>query len=197
MIIVVGLQLLDYQEPQAVESFAHCLGFLYANNPAITLRVKVSYRSKTYIAGEKFISYARSLKADYLFMTAGDIVLKPTAIQRLIDSNLPVVSGLTVSNRDGKTPFTFFRVSKGFFRFKEVDLTEELVQVDNPGSGSLLIRQDVLNRLSKYPFGCFKGIPEGDTSFFEELHELGIKPYINTKVKVGHVAHDKLIYKME
>ena len=192
--LLVGVQLCDYQEPQALAGFCKCLLFFQRAYPEILVTVMESHREKEYFAGIRFLLTAKQGNYDLFFMTSGDIVLKPLTLIRLYERDMPIISGMIVESRGQHRPFLFKRAGVGQYEYKEADSEGELINRENPGSGCLLIRKEVFNQLPSGAFSSYKGIRAGDSSFFERVHEVGYRVFIDPKVRVGHIGHDKTVY---
>ena len=192
--LLVGVQLLDYQEPQALAGFCKCLLYFQRQYPEVNISVMTAYRTKEYMAGRQFLTRAKKSNADYFFMTGGDIVLKATTLIRLYERQYPIISGMFVDSKGGYKPFFYRRAGAGLYRYEKQDIIRSIINIENPGSGCLLIKKEVLDKLPCDGFSQYGTIRPGDSAFFERVYETGYRVFIDSDVRVGHICKNKKIY---
>ena len=192
--LLVGVQLCDYQEPQAFTGFCKCLLYFQRKYPEVNVSVMNAYRMKAFMAGQLFLSRAKTRNYDYLLIVDGDIVMKPSTLIRLYERQLPIISAMFVDPRGQYKPYFYRRVGPGAHAYGGKPIIEDLACYECPGSGCILMSKELLDKLSSkafYQYGLHKA---GDTSFFERVYETGTKVYIDTKVRVGHIKMNKKVY---
>jgi hypothetical protein len=138
--------------------------------------------------------------ADWLFMVDTDMVFKPDAISRLIESGEPIVSGVYLTGGDHPTPCMYRRCADaGPGQFMSIAKWEpgELISADVVGTGCVLVHRDVFvdiekkipNRAAQW----FQEVQMGDSLvgedfvFFMRAEECGWKLLVDTRVYFGHV----------
>lgn len=149
--------------------------------------------------------------SEHLLMVDTDIEFYPQDVQALIDTDLPIVSGLYVGlHPDGK-PFPVAKVknpaAKGCLTMEWSDLPKSgVTPIMGAGMGFCLIKREVLEALQRkrpngkllWPFEEWEygGVVYGeDVTFCIRAKELGFQTYLNVDVQVGHVKNGMLMPK--
>ena len=137
---------------------------------------------------------AQANACTHLAMMDTDQVYPADTIPKLLRHNLPIVGAL-VNRRYPPFDALMFRGKINNFTRVEDWEKDELVEVDATGTGCLLIRIDVFDKL-KEPW--FKFIPNPDSTiggivgedfyFCNKAREAGIPIYVDTSVEVAHLS---------
>ena len=152
-------------------------------------KVSLQYVSRNTLA-DRFLG-------DWLLMIDTDHAFDPDILMRLLRKmeqyKVDVLSALYQSRWEPHQPVMYkWRVG----RFEpialwELDPGEELLPVDSVGAGTLLIKRNVFDRISKelsdQPFDIIPPWGE-DHSFFRRLMRLGIKVYVDPGIQSYHLA---------
>jgi len=129
-------------------------------------------------------------KEGHLIMIDSDIVFTSEDIRKLeehLDNGLDAVTGVYAIGLPPYPPCVFERI-EGDYKLTEVK--EGLHEIGACGGGFLGINKSVIKKMPKDPFD---NIREGeifhgeDISFCHRLHELGLKLWCDSEIKVGHI----------
>lgn len=140
------------------------------------------------------VNAAKGLQADYLLFLDTDHTFPKDLIHQLIKPELPVVAANCVTKTIPASPTARQSAPdpKGALVYSDPD-SPELEEVWRVGTGVMLVRMDVFDKLSP---GCWdmkyladKGAYQGeDWSFCEACEAAGFPIYVNHKVsqRIGH-----------
>lgn len=131
----------------------------------------------------------------HLLWIDDDMVFEPGAVERLLAHDLPIVGGLCHGRRAPHyAPILLHRQPGGMLGYSyQHDYPEGLVKVDATGGAFILVKREVYEAIEK----AFPRAGEGpytdrgfgeDISFCERARECGFDTYVDTTVKIGHVA---------
>lgn len=118
----------------------------------------------------------------WLLFVDDDMLFEDDALARLLVHDKPVVSGLAFARRAPYTPCVY-------------PITEEqmasggLVEIEEAGTGFLLIRRDVLEALSRPWFEAGQiesGEMREDKHFCQKVRAAGFPIFVDTSLKIGH-----------
>lgn len=162
-------------------------------------RVFISYPSKKPIANNRnYIvkDFLAKEDYDYLIMIDSDIIpplnlldlvdyqkeiISPVCFAYMNDSIVPLVVEYNKDKSEGQKPFTVM----------PLEGTEGLVEVDAVGTGAMIIRRDVLEKIKDQPF-CNRYDEEGlktmglDFSFCDKARKEGIKVHCHLDYTCSH-----------
>ena len=139
---------------------------------------------------------------DRVFWMDSDMIFPPDALVQLsadMDTGIEFVSGLYVSRRPPNIrPVTYKRM---WYEVKEdntyeagavnyYDYPEGLSEVEATGFGCCLTSVDLLKRVGDKWGAMFQPIPcmGEDLSFCWRAKEMGVKMYLDSRVKCGHIG---------
>lgn len=162
----------------------------------------------------KIIEYAIENNYDYILMLDSDVIVPRNIIKDLINSKKEVISGLyyntfVVSNQNKVLPVAWKSIDeKEFEKLKQVinlegkeakDLRRhvdkdeiekgEILEVLYPSAGCLLIKREVFLK-ARYGLLEVENTSD-DIYFFDEIHELGYKTFLDPKIKCEHLTRGK------
>lgn len=140
------------------------------------------------------------LGADFCFMLDSDVIPPPDAIPRLMNRNVPVISG--VYHR--RSPPHGLPVMQKNGQFMQNYPADAIIEVDTVGAGCLLIRRDLLEamppqdpQLGKHWFSWKVDrqhlLPPGegmseDFTFNLACRKMGVKTLVDTSIQCEHVG---------
>lgn len=134
-------------------------------------------------------------RADYLLWLDTDMTFPPTALERLLSHNLPVVAA-NYRKRNFKKKTSTAHMEEGDDAYRPIRFKDDgLEEVDMAGFGVCLMQAAVFDQLPK-PWFVNYGKGE-DTYFFRRLKEAkGIRPVVDHRLsaEVGHVAEAVLMF---
>lgn len=149
---------------------------------------------------------------DRLMMVDNDVTVPADALSNLLSHDVDCVSGFYLHRNEDNTPSDRTCVCKlldasghAYFNYPlESEYTkgdmadmrergEYLVEIHGGGTGCVLIKTDVFNRV-RYPWfdwvnyrDAHRGMLSEDLYFCEELRKKGIPRYVDTRVACGHL----------
>lgn len=178
---------MGYFSENAVASLANLV-----NRHAGQLQLDFVKGSLIYTARQKIVEDALSVNADYVFFIDSDIIYNAGALQKLIDDDRYIVSGLYVNKVDNH-PIAYSKiVPQGLFKkgykTEVTDFDTPLYPIEGAGLGFCLIHTDVFKVMKKrygHLFMPYKNLGE-DFSFFYRARKCGFEVNLDTTIKLGH-----------
>jgi hypothetical protein len=189
---------------------------LWCVKQGITVHVKSGYSPLLYyvrnmclggntMAGIKQLPYGGRIDYDYMMWIDSDQVFKPEHLEKLLNDDKDIVSGLymmcngeqyaTVENIDHE----FFKTHGGYQFLTKDDIQErtELFKVDYTGFGWVLVKYGVFESLeypwfrpywTEYEIGnrLIKDFSMEDAAFCIDIKEKGYDIWVDPTVIVGH-----------
>jgi hypothetical protein len=155
----------------------------------------------TALARERIVEQAIAKKADYLFMIDDDMLAGPDIFERLYKHNVDIVAGLAFNRYaphkpvcyEVKTGYDALEKKEYFMNYPIIDYPRNtLVQCDAVGFGAVLIKMSVFDKVPKPWFMTMSGAGE-DLSFCWKAGKEGIKIYMDTATKMGHLGDPQII----
>ena len=129
-------------------------------------------------------------KPSHFMMIDSDIVFTPEDVKKIqahLDNGLDAVTGIYAVGQPPYPPCIFERIP-GDYQLTQPK--EGLNEIGACGGGFLGINKRVIEEMTKDPFD---NIREGDVfhgediSFCHRLHELGLKLWCDSSIKLGHI----------
>lgn len=147
-------------------------------------------KNTTLDAAHNHVAHAMPGDTDYVLYLDENVLIPPDALEKLIEHDKDVVSGLYFRNTYPYTPMVFkSNNDKKYDPILDYD-DDKLMEVDACGAGCLLVKTEVFKKL-KLPY--FKsnevegGLPE-DHYFCKKLRDAGFKIHCDTSVKCSHMS---------
>ena len=159
--------------------------------------------------GEIFIPFAREMLADqavkygcdYLFMVDDDMMAPVDLFYKLVKHDVDIVSPLAFTRNPPHRP-VMFKLVEGYDKVvrKSYSMTttvfnypkDKLVECDATGFGAVLIKTEVIKKLSKPCFMGSVGTGE-DIHFCIAAKKMGFRVFMDTSVKLGHISHPIIV----
>ncbi len=142
------------------------------------------------MVGEKrnrIVKDAISLGCEYLFFVDDDLVVPQDALQKLYALNLDIVGGWYPKKTPIPESATMISVPGSASMQPVPHNTTGVIEVDWALTGGCtLIKMDVFKRIP-YPWYLTTAQGTEDTYFSARCREVGIKQYLDTSIKCGHV----------
>jgi predicted O-methyltransferase YrrM len=135
---------------------------------------------------EKFLA----TNCTHLLFWDSDTIAIPGAIQKLLDDDKDIV-GATIYKKGGDhVPcFGFWVPERQIYKTPLPFLYNKLLPVDMVGTGFLLIKREVLEKMTPPYFQCYeKGNAQEDIFFCLKAKEFGFQPFVDTGLNLGHIA---------
>lgn len=159
--------------------------------------------SLVYDARNECVQNAINGGFDYVLFIDSDMVFPKDSIERLINRNVDIVTGVYYARRGNHFPVIFSKVRpKSFFRKQ---IATKIEKVDKPffevagcGMGLCLIKTEVFKKMyaKKWePFRPMRLLGE-DLSFCYRASKLGYKIYADSTIELGHIG-DKIYTKRD
>ena len=131
---------------------------------------------------------------DKLFMIDSDMILPEDSIHNLLDPDVPIVTGVTrYKNDSGRAPiFRYTTDSEGSDSWKWDEIPDRRFEIRSGGVACAMISVDLLRRM-KRPWFVWEERANGtyvgeDIGFYEKLHDMGVPPQADGRVRCGHVG---------
>jgi hypothetical protein len=155
----------------------------------------------TPLARERIAEEAISKKADYLFMIDDDMLAGPDIFERLYKHDVDIVAGLAFNRYmphkpvcyEVKSGYDVVEKKEYFVNYPIIDYPRDtLVQCDAVGFGAVLIKTSVFDKVKKPWFMTMSGAGE-DLAFCWKAGKEGIKIYMDTATKMGHLGEPQIV----
>ena len=132
---------------------------------------------------------------DKLFMVDSDMIVPEDAIIHLLDPDVPIVTGCARYKNDrGRAPlFKGVQDSTGSDAWIWDEIPAGRFTIQSGGVACAMIDVEMLRRHIRRPWFVWEERANGtyvgeDIHFYEELHQAGITPYADGRVKCGHIG---------
>ncbi len=134
---------------------------------------------------------------DYIFFIDADMVYPEDSIIKLLASGKDIIGGYYIGRKEPMNPVHF----KQILNVPEMAKIEncitpsnEIVEQAAGGFGGVLVKRSVLEKMSFPWFRCTYNDEDSswlgeDIYFFQKASELGLKSYVDTNVKYGHIIN--------
>ena len=137
------------------------------------------------------------VKFDYLFAVDSDISFPQDTLQRLLDDDKDIVSGLYIQRIPGTHHLELYKNGRLVYSdIKDLGLFE----IDSCGFGCVLIKSEVLRNI-KYPYFVYKSAINHeetlseDTYFCIKAREAGFSVWADTKILCSH--HGNTVFEIK
>lgn len=191
--VFIGIPALDMVSTRTMMSIISAQNFIKG-------RAMIHVQVGCYVdnARDKIVQDAKDQKATHLMFIDSDMEFPPDSIQRLIDYDLDIVGGLYPRRQYPYRP-TINRVNSKKLIIPSSYPTDRLFEVDAIGTGFLLIKMEVFEKLGKPPYfkiQDFHGVPIRDDVYFcISARRKGYKVWADPTFRCGHVG--EYVYTME
>ncbi len=140
----------------------------------------------------------RKMSGDWIWIQSDDQTWEPDALVKLLDRNVPVVVPLILKRSPPYHPVVFKdQTDEGYMPYSLAELpTEGLMEVHSAGSGGMLIRRHVLDKVGmpadapwqeRHWFTYGEGIHlNEDLVLCRRIREAGYPIHLDTEVTMGH-----------
>lgn len=149
----------------------------------------------TPLARERICDEAVKSGMDYVFMFDDDMTIPVDCLERLLAHDVDVVAPLAFMKRPPHAPVIFsqrsgFEGGKPWFSTTTVKNypKDTLYECDAVGFGGVLIKTEVIKKMTKPYFMSTCGTGEDILFCFNAKNQTGAKIFVDTSVKLGHLA---------
>lgn len=176
-------------------SFAQSLASL---NKVGQCMVNFSVGSLIYDSRNKLAAKAMKEEADYILWLDSDMVFSPDLLEKLIDDDKDMVSGIYFRRTSPWTPVIFKDSELKDSRLEWTDYVEypkeTLFKVAGAGFGCVLMKTDILFDMVGRFGDWFSPLYNSgeDLSFCYRARELGYEIWCDSRVKCGHMSHQMI-----
>lgn len=155
-----------------------------------------------HISRQFLVEQALEWGADYVFFIDTDVILESppnvnVALQRLLQHNLPIVSGLYRAKKSGPNfnPWAMWKFKSKDEGFESIgSWTSKMVHVDVVGLGCCLIKSDVFINTPKPWFRWdLDYAPSEDFYFLMKARTVGYDTIVDTTIRASHIAQIKIL----
>lgn len=172
---------------QVAAGFAQSLAVL---NRVGDCSVSFIVGSLIYDSRNKLAKQAIEVGADYVLWLDSDMIFQPDTLEKLMEDDVDIVSGLYFRRVAPFTPVLFKELTETSWKGYD-DYPPSLFEVQGVGFGCVLMKTEVLLDIAtKYGnwFTPVNGYGE-DLSFCLRAKTMGYKMFCDPEVKLGHVGH--------
>ena len=129
----------------------------------------------------------------HIFFIDDDMLHPPDIVQKLMEYNKDIVSGLYFTRGGHYHPLLMKRAKLEMAKYEPMyEYPKGLVEVDATGGGCLLIKTDVFKKLKK-PWFVKNHVYGEDTYFCELARRAGFKIFVDTNLVCGHLGDKEII----
>lgn len=183
--IFLALPILKEIHSLVLESFLHTsnehITYIHSESgPAIPIDEK---RNRCV---EKFLE----TDCTHLLFWDSDTIGVPGAVKKLLDADKPII-GATIYKKGGDHApcFGFWVPERQIYRTPVPFLYNQLIPVDMVGTGFMLIKREVFEKIPPPWFQCYeKGNAQEDVYFCLKAKKYGFQVYVDTGLSLGHIA---------
>jgi GT2 family glycosyltransferase len=150
--------------------------------------------SLVYVARETIIGYAIQNNFDYVMFIDSDMIFQSDSLQRLIDANKDIVSGLAFMRKPPYNPciYSKLKLGEGTEIICETAKTygKGIQEIEGVGAAFCLVKTKVFKDIYEKRQQCFfpiMGYGE-DLAFCLRARSCGYKIYVDTDNKIGHIG---------
>lgn len=150
--------------------------------------------SLVYDARNTLVNQAIEMDAEYLLFVDSDMVFDLNGLQKLLDRNVDVCTGLYVERNGEHRPTIYsdldIRTKENEAYKVHCDKIEPFFKVKGCGMGFCLIKTDVFKKIIQRYGDCFQpvcGLGE-DLSFCWKCEQLDIDIWCDSTFEIGHIG---------
>lgn len=166
---------------------------LYLRQPC-ECHVKLVTGSLVYTARDNLSIIAVNHQFDYLLFIDSDMVFPKSALERLIEHDADIVTGMCTTKHSPYNPCVYRKIGQRgeteAFAEHETDVFRDYFEIAGCGMAFCLIKVSVLKELFKTSRSCFEPLPGlgEDLSFCLRATQRGFKIYCDGTLKIGHIG---------
>lgn len=131
---------------------------------------------------------------DYLLFVDSDMTFEPRALNKLLERDADIVSGLYFKRKAPYDPVVYKEVGMRFatdaIAETEFDIDRAYFAVKGCGMGFCLIKTEVLKSIFESSISCFEPLPGlgEDLSFCFRATQKGFKIMCDSTIDIGHIS---------
>ena len=132
----------------------------------------------------------------HLLMIDDDMTFEPDMLLRMLDRDVDIIGALAFKRAGDFQPCVYKKRDDGNFY---PTFPKEFKEVDAIGTGAILIKKEVIEKL-KYPFFETGFDDEGqhwsvDMDFSKKATKAGFKIWVDPQIECGHIGNSEVITK--
>lgn len=208
--VLVGVPLKGHTPPQSYHDrmlmFKHLGGqevvdWYEKKNPRCTFGFGAVGEILVPFARERLAESALETGCEYLFMVDDDMLAPPDLFYRLQANDKDICAALAFTRNPDHKPVVYESYDEldkvtnnhyGFTRYVMNYPRNTLFRCDAVGFGAVLIKTKVLRKMKKPWFFGMEGTGE-DVAFCVKAGKLGFEVWMDSRIKLGHLAHPLVI----
>lgn len=144
-------------------------------------------------------SFLNDSTGDYMLWIDDDNIPPEDGLIRLLEHNLPIVSGIYFKRRPPYEPIIMLERKEGIGSERRADLFRNgkggLIKIHSTGFGFILVKREVLERMRELRlphFSMKSGLGE-DIWFCVQAKACGYDTQMDTTIEVGHLGNRELV----
>lgn len=196
--ILIGVPGFNGLQPEAQESFMGMVFRCGRDLPQYDFAVRIETKREQFRARNGLIDGAIGMGATYLLMLDDDMIVPSDLLARLLAHDKDLVGALYWQRGGAYHPVLMRAVSleNGDFHADFYSATDPIIQqpglypVDIIGGGCMLFKVDCFRKLTP-PYFWWEHHIGTDIAICTRFREVGIQPYIDTTIELGHLMSDR------
>lgn len=208
--VLIGIPLKGHTPPQSYHDrmlmFKHlgaqeAVDFYEKRNPRYTFGFGAVGEILVPFARERLAESALETGCEYLFMVDDDMLAPPDLFYKLAANDKDICAALAFTRNPDHKPVVYESFDKfdpvtskhyGFTRYVLNYPRNQLFRCDAVGFGAVLIKTKILRAMPKPWFFGMEGTGE-DVAFCTKATKLGFEVWMDSRIKLGHLAHPTVI----
>lgn len=205
--IVIGIPCFGDVPVEVYEDHTRLLYYLGRRYPEHEFFLGIKKKSEQFRARNAIIRSAFSVKADYVLMIDDDMIFEYNDainagctqidayefLHKMIEHDVDLLGILYVTRGGLYEPVALMEHGPSYRKVEWSEITYDgLMPVDSIGGGVMLMKVDMLRKMempifdAEYQWGT-------DIQLCRKAKALGIQPYIDANIQVGHLSRDRAI----
>lgn len=151
--------------------------------------VKDAYIARDINIGNARNEIVKNTQMPYIFFVDPDTVLPINTIKKMLEHDLPIVSGIVYKRTAPHVP-SIYNKNKDKWIPKLDYPSMGLIEVDAVGAACLLVKREVFEKIGEPYFEYIESIKSEDFDFCEKAKKAGYKIMVDCSIKCGHVTDE-------
>jgi hypothetical protein len=157
------------------------------------LDIKLGQKHSVAWARNNLIEQFLESDAEYLFLVDADMGVPREGLKTLVEHDLPIVGAFCFRRDPPYEPTLMIKtnqkINEQTYLYENMrDYPDGLMEVHATGGACLLIKREVLEKVTSPWFYELDGVKSEDIYFCEKVREAGYKIYVDTTVKTSHAT---------
>ncbi len=192
MKLFLGINVLEHVSARPYLSHLNFVGDCHKDFPGMTMFLYTPYRCSIDRMRNESAKLALEYECDYLMFIDDDVIVEAHTLKSLVDANADIAMAETYV-RGGDFNAMFFKYVNDKLEhlndYKDFVDEKGIIRVDAVGFSCVLIKCDLLRKLSTPYFITGDNFTEDVYFCIKAVHELGadnVKMIVDTKIPTGH-----------